>query len=327
VAQERSKRKYRRVFFSTDLHASEIVFRKFISAASFYSVDALVMGGDVTGKTIIPLVKGVDGSYHFNFQGQEFQHVAEKGLPDFETRISNAGLYPHRVSENEYESLRSDPAKISAISDALMTERLARWAILAEENLTPLDVKCYWTGGNDDHQKILDSVKSSEHFVNAEERVIRLDGDHEMVSLGWSNATPWKTPRECDEKILAEKLWKVMKEVVEPSSCVLNVHPPPYDCGLDIAPKLDTNFDPPRPIVSGGQQVLIPVGSTAVREVIEKTKPLLTLCGHIHETKNSSKIGRTMCINPGSEYASGILRGVIVNLVKDKILSFQLTSG
>jgi len=327
VADQRAKRKYRRIFFATDLHSSEIVFRRFLGAAEFYQADALIMGGDVTGKNVVPFVKGEDGKYHFNFQGQEFRGVDESQLPEYENRIMNSGIYQYRVNETEYESVRSDPEKVSAIFEKLMIERLSNWASLAKQHLEPLGVKCYWTGGNDDQQKILDAVQGNEYFQYVEEKVIKLDDDHEMMSVGWSNPTPWKTPRECSEEELAERLAKAVGHVQDVSSCIFNVHPPPFDSTLDIAAKLDASFDPPKPVTSAGNAIWIPVGSTAVRELIEKTQPLLMLCGHIHETKNATKIKRTTCINPGSEYGSGILRGVIVNLQKDKVLSYQLTSG
>lgn len=323
----KSNRKFTRIFFATDLHSSEIVFRRFLGAAKFYQPDALIMGGDVTGKNVVPLVKAANGKYHFNLQGQEFREIPDDKIQESETIIMNSGNYSYRVSEAEYDDLRSDPAKVSAIFDKLMVERLTAWASLAKENLEPLGVKCYWTGGNDDLQKILDSVRGNEYFTNVEERVVRLDKEHEMVSLGWSNPTPWKTPRECPEEELAAKIEKLVAGVEDMSSCIFNIHPPPFDSTLDIAAKLDVSFDPPKPVTSGGQQIWIPVGSTAVRECIEKTQPLLMLCGHIHETKNAAKIKRTTCINPGSEYGSGILRGVIVNLLKDKVMSYQLTSG
>jgi Icc-related predicted phosphoesterase len=309
------------------LHSSEIVFRRFIGAAKFFEADTLIMGGDVTGKNVTPLVKGEDGKYHFNFQGQEFRGIPEDQLPDYENRIMNAGIYHYRVTESEYENIRSDPEKITAIFEKLMLDRLNSWASAAKQHLEPLGVKCYWTGGNDDQQKILDKVDQNEFFENVEERVIRLDEDHEMMSMGWSNPTPWKTPRECSEDELAVRLDRVASQVREVGSCIYNIHPPPFDSTLDIAAKLDASFDPPKPVTSAGNVVWIPVGSTAVRNLIEKTQPLLMLCGHIHETKNATKLNRTTCINPGSEYASGIMRGVIVNLQKDKVLSYQFMSG
>ncbi len=320
-------KKFYRIFFSTDIHASEVVFRKFLGTAKFYNVDTLVMGGDITGKTVVPLVSNANGKYRFNFQGQDFNEIQASQISEFEKRIMNAGLYPYRTSESEYESLRSEPGKVTALFDQLMIDRLNEWKKLAETNLSPLGVKCYWTGGNDDKQEILDAVSSSEHFVNVDGKRIVLESGHEMISLGWSTPTPWKTPRECDDEQIASKLQPLVDTIKTPSTSIFNVHVPPYDSGLDTAPKLDANFDPPKPVVEGGQQVLIPVGSTAVRSIIEKTQPLLMLCGHIHEVKAEVRLNRTMCINPSSEYSAGILRGVIVNLVADKVLSYQFTSG
>jgi len=327
MVDAKAKKKFYRIFYSTDVHASEVVFRKFLGTAKFYSVDALVMGGDITGKTVVPLVSKASGNYRFNFQGQQFNEIPPAELSEYEKRIMNAGLYPYRTSESEYDSLRSETGKVSALFDQLMIDRLNSWKELAETTLEPLGVKCYWTGGNDDKQEVLDAVASSEHFVNVDGKIIVLESGHEMLSLGWSTPTPWKTPRECSDEEIASKLQPLVDNLKSPSTCVFNVHIPPYDTGLDVAPKLDASFDPPKPVVEGGQQVLIPIGSTAVRSIIEKTQPLLMLCGHIHEVKAEVKVKRTMCINPGSEYPAGILRGVIVNLVKDKVLSYQFTSG
>ncbi|HKM75243.1 MAG TPA: metallophosphoesterase [Candidatus Bathyarchaeia archaeon] len=324
---QKTKRKFYRIFFSTDVHSSEVVFRKFIGTAKFYQVDMLVMGGDVTGKTVVPLVEEADGTFHLNFQGQEFRKIPANAIVEYETRVMNAGLYPYRVSVDEYESLRSDDGKVTALFDRLMIERLNRWAKIAEENLTPLGVNCYWTGGNDDKQNILDDVESTEHFVNLDGKVVTLETGQEMVNLGWSNPTPWATPRECSEEELENKLRSLTSQIKEPSSCIFNVHVPPFDSSLDIAAKLDTSFDPPKPYTEGGQPIMIPVGSTAVRKSIEEVQPLLMLCGHIHETKNATKIKGTTCINPGSEYQAGVLRGVIVNVQKNKVLSYQFTSG
>ena len=73
--------------------------------------------------------------------------------------------------------------------------------------------------------------------------------------------------------------------------------------------------------------ILTSVGSTAVRSAIEKFQPLLGLHGHIHESKGSIKIGRTLCVNPGSEYSEGVLKGVMMNLDEKGVRSFQFTSG
>ena len=327
MSSKKAGRLYRRLFFATDIHASEIVFRKFLGSVKFYDVDALILGGDVFGKTFVPIVEDVGGKFQFELNGQTFEGVSESQLENYETQIANSGSYSNRISEKEYDELAADPKKVEALFEELMVERMSHWASLANENLGNTGVKCYWTGGNDDKQELLDKVVPTECFVPVEGKAVRLEDGHELASLGWSNPTPWRTPRECSEDELAAKLRRLEGVVREPRSCVMNVHPPPYDSTLDMAGKLDQGVFPPRPVTSGGRQVLIPVGSTAVREMIERMQPLLMLCGHIHETRNAAKIGRTICINPGSEYGSGYLRGVIVNLKEGKVLSYQFTSG
>ncbi len=64
-----------------------------------------------------------------------------------------------------------------------------------------------------------------------------------------------------------------------------------------------------------------------MRAAIEKYKPLLGLHGHVHESKGFVNIGSTLCINPGSEYGEGILRGVIVELGDGKVKNYLLTQG
>ena len=108
---------------------------------------------------------------------------------------------------------------------------------------------------------------------------------------------------------------------------IFNMHVPPVDSTLDTCPRLDTSTDPPTMITSGGEPVMFGAGSQAVRAAIEKYQPLLSLHGHIHESRGVIQIRRTTAINPGSEYGEGILRGTIVNLQDGKVKSTQMTSG
>jgi Icc-related predicted phosphoesterase len=73
--------------------------------------------------------------------------------------------------------------------------------------------------------------------------------------------------------------------------------------------------------------VITGVGSKAVRRAIETYQPILSLHGHIHESRGVATIGRTVCINPGSEYPDGVLRGAIVDFDRDGVKSYVLTSS
>jgi len=132
-----------------------------------------------------------------------------------------------------------------------------------------------------------------------------------MIAYGWSNNTPWDTPREVTEDELYERLDGLASQVADPRRAVFMIHVPPHDSGLDTAPILDENL---RPTVSAGDVLRGPVGSTAVRRLIETYQPLLAVHGHIHESGGERRIGQTLCINPGSEANHGILRGYLVDI-------------
>ncbi len=72
---------------------------------------------------------------------------------------------------------------------------------------------------------------------------------------------------------------------------------------------------------------MIPVGSKAIRVAIEKYQPLLGLHGHIHESKASQYLGRTLLLNPGSEYTEGILRGFFIEYDSEGIKNYWKIEG
>ena len=72
---------------------------------------------------------------------------------------------------------------------------------------------------------------------------------------------------------------------------------------------------------------MMPVGSRAVREFIEQHQPIVSLHGHIHESRGAVRIGRTVAINPGSTYGEGVLDGAIIDIEDGEVVSHQLVSG
>ena len=316
-----------RIFFATDVHGSEITFRKFTNAAKFYRADVLVLGGDVTGKIVVPIAKQADGTYTSSFLNQQHRAKNEEELKDLIKNIENSGSYWSVMEQQEAESLKGSPEKVDALFRALMQERLVRWVQLAEGRLKDTKTICYMTGGNDDSQEVIDAIKDTEHVKNPDGKSVQITGRHEMASLGWSNVTPWNTPRECSEEELNDKIEKMIGSIHDMSNAVFNFHVPPVDSILDDAPKLDQSVYPPRPITAGGQAVYFGAGSKSVRSAIEKYQPLLGLHGHIHESRGTAFLGRTLCVNPGSDYGEGILRGVVVELSDKKVIQYQLTSG
>jgi Icc-related predicted phosphoesterase len=317
------------LFFATDLHGSERTFRKFINAGKFYNVNVLVMGGDIQGKLMIPIIKESNGHYRATLQGRVEHLASEEELKALMGKMDILGFYYKVMEEDEFRSLQADPQAVGALFNELAKQKLINWVSLAEERLNGTGIKCFVTGGNDDEWEVLSALKheNPKSFFACENEMVFVDDDHTMISVGISTPTPWKTPREVTEEELGKMIEEMALKVPDMQKAIFNFHDPPKDSTLDTCPKLDWSKDPPEQITSGGQVVLFGAGSEAVRNAIEKHKPMLGLHGHIHESQSVAKIGRTTCINPGSEYAEGVLRGCIVNFVDGEVQGYQMTSG
>lgn len=316
-----------RVFFATDVHGSERAFRKFVSAGPFYKAGIVILGGDITGKMMTPIVKTSEHTYDGYYYQKKVELHNDSELEKFEKEVKNTGYYPYHCSADELATITTDKDKAGAIIFQLMKERLEDWIRLIEEKLKGTGVKIYITGGNDDPYEVESILRKSDFIIDPEGEVIKIDENKEMISSGFSNPTPWKTPREVSEERLKEEIEKMVSKVQDMKNCIFNIHVPPKDSQLDTCPQLDDSVYPPKPILDKGRPVEFGAGSSSVRLAIEKLQPLLGLHGHIHESRGAIKIGRTVCINPGSEYQEGILRGAIIDLKKDKIDDYQLTSG
>jgi len=309
-----------KVFFATDLHGSEVCWKKFLNSAKFYGADVLICGGDMTGKAIVPIVSE-NGHYTYALGGVQ-QAVAAEQVADVEATIRRKGYYPLQMSVERLHELDQDPAKRAACFQEVMLEGGDRWMKLAAEKLRGTGIRCFVSPGNDDEMEVDDVIRRAELVELAEGRVVEIEG-YSMISTGWSNPTPWKTHREESEEQLAQRIDAMATQIADPSQAIFNLHCPPYKAGLDEAPAIDADLK----LLHGGR-ALRPVGSTAVREAIEKHQPLISLHGHIHESKGAVKIGKTLSINPGSAYEEGMLMGAIVQLDSQKgIKSYQLVNG
>ena len=326
---KKNSKKATRLFFATDLHASERTYRKFINAGKFYDVDVLIMGGDITGKLLIPIIKETNGHYRATLQGRVEQLATQADLESLYARLDVLGFYYKIMDEEEFQELLTNQDGVQALFNELARQKLVRWVELAEERLAGTGKKCYVTGGNDDDPDVLKVIQREDtnSFFACENEMMYIDDQHPMISVGFSTPTPWKTPREVSDEELGEMIEAMVTKVPDMKKAIFNFHDPPVDSALDTCPKLDWTKDPPEQIVEGGQVVLFGAGSLSVRKAIEKYQPMLGLHGHIHESQAAAKLGRTTCINPGSEYGEGILRGCLVNIADGEVQAFQMTSG
>lgn len=311
-----------KLFFATDIHGSDICWSKFLNAGKFYGADVLILGGDMTGKAVVPFIHQGGKNYKVTLLEQEFPITNEDELADMIKRVRSRGYYPYLTNPDEIAELEKDPQRVHRIFANEVLKVVQQWMDLADKKLNGAGVKVYCCPGNDDMSEVDEIVRASRSVIHAEGQVIPLDAHHEMIASGWSNRTPWDTHREEDEDQLRVRYEAMISQLRDPYNAVFNIHVPPYKSGLDEAPELDKDL---RPVLAG--QSLKPVGSTALRKAIEETQPLLGLHGHIHEGRGAARIGKTLCINPGSMYEQGTLLGAIVVLGNHKIENYVLTSG
>jgi Icc-related predicted phosphoesterase len=315
------KQRALRIYFATDLHGSEVCFRKFLAAAKVYEANVIILGGDFAGKAIVPVLTE-DGMLRAQVRGDDIA-VPESDWDTLAGSLGKAGLYPVRMDAAELDRLTADPGDLDRLFRGEIAAQMQRWCDMAAERLDPA-VRCIITPGNDDPVDA-DPVIAAHPRVECPELELCDLGPVTMASLGVVPTTPWNTERECTEDELAKQIDEMLDPLPSGRPCILNLHCPPYASGLDDAPELDETL---KPVIRGGRPSIIPVGSTAVREAIKRHQPVVGLHGHIHESRAAQKIGRTLCVNPGSDYSSGVLRGAVIDIAQDgSCLDFLLTTG
>jgi len=313
-----------RILFGSDFHGSDTVFRKFISAALQYKANTLVVGGDVTGKAMVPIIHQENDVYAGYLFGRREEVTVGGELEKFKQTISNVGFYPIVVEKDEAAELESDTEKLDARFEAEMCERVRNWMSLVEEKLVPAGIEFYFMPGNDDLYSIDAVIDEFEHVHNPDMKRFVIHGGYELYGNSNANMTPWACIRDLEEDDLQNKMDELAAMVENPERAIMAIHVPPFDSSLDSCPELDKDL---KIVTQGGQVLMKPAGSPAVRAFIEKVQPLVTLHGHIHESPGHFRIGRTLAINAGSEYAEGILKAAIINLENGKVKGHLLISG
>jgi len=323
IFKRRPKQEVTRLFYAGDIHGSRVLWKKFVNAAAHYPADALVMGGDLTGKALVPIVREGDGSYSARVIGEERIARSAAELDEMQAAISANGMYPLIVDREESRLLVEDEDRRGQALERALLDELRLWVRFADERLAGTDTFAYVIPGNDDPWSVDEILASGEKVIACDERV-EMVGPHEMVSFGYSNRTPWETTRELDEEDIYTRLKRLADQLENPHRAIFNVHVPPFESNLDTAFEVDEEL---RYVTKGGRPHEVATGSPAVRQVLEETQPLLSLHGHIHESRGVTNIGKTVAINPGSDYGSGHLDGCLVHLGRDRVVNHYLVSG
>jgi Icc-related predicted phosphoesterase len=312
-----------KLFFATDIHGSETCWRKFLNSGKHYGVDAIVLGGDMTGKALVPVISDGGDRWHATLLENRTELVGDEQVTQFEEAVIRRGYYPFRTTPEEVRALQQDEPRWHALFQEKMLETVEKWMRLADERLAGTGIRCFCCPGNDDQFEVDEIIEQSSYVECGEGRVVEIDG-FQMASTGWANITPWHTYREEEEPQLKQRLEEVVAQVTAPpEKTIFSFHCPPHGTGLDDAPELTEDMR----LKDAGRSTK-PCGSTAVREVIQQRQPALSLHGHIHEARGSTRLGNTLCINPGSSYEQGQLLGAVIELDgKKKVKRFILTSG
>src|SRR5687767_2027783 len=96
-----------RILFATDLHGADVVFRKFLNAVGVYEADVAVLGGDLTGKSIVPIVETSRG-YVATVRGIEEVATTDEDLESILKLIRDTGQYPITMTETEEAELQRE---------------------------------------------------------------------------------------------------------------------------------------------------------------------------------------------------------------------------
>ena len=317
----RPRKRALRIYFATDIHGSDRCFRKFLAAAESYEADALVLGGDIAGKGLVP-IRSHNGTLSAKVRGEAVT-VPRDEEGRLRAEINRLGFYSLITDDADIERLESEPAHLERAFERAIIEQIEGWCKLAEDRLAPR-VRCIITPGNDDPKAIDPVLKAGPRIESPEAEICEL-GPVVMASCGDVTPTPWNTEREYAEDELARRLEAILGQAPTGSKMVVNFHCPPYGSRLDLPAELDPQL---RPVIRGGRPSIVPVGSKAVRDVVKRYQPVVGLHGHIHESKGAQKIGSTMCLNPGSDYSADVLRGAIVDFAEDgSYIDFLFTTG
>jgi Icc-related predicted phosphoesterase len=305
-----------RIFLAADPHGSNETWSKMCRAPKVFKADIAMMCGDLTGKAIMPIIQEKEDRWYAQPYGQKKTFKKQKDLDKFIKFVETEGYYPKIMTPDELAKLRETPGAITKLFEDLMVQRIQQWMDMANEKI-PEEIMVVVNPGNDDDYVIDDVIKNDPRVIYPLQKVVDVKG-YPMISCEWVNSTPWDTHRECPDEELMDKLEAEFArlEIDDYSNVICNFHDPPFNSGLDTAPSLTEDH---RIQKAGAMEVLGPVGSKSVRAVIEKYQPMLGMHGHIHESVGYRQIGRTLCVNPGSEYREGILKGFVINVDDGKV--------
>ncbi|HEY1853611.1 MAG TPA: hypothetical protein VGG40_03410, partial [Solirubrobacterales bacterium] len=160
------------LYYASDIHGSDLLWRKFVNAGKFYEVDVLVMVGDITGKAVVPIVRSAGGLRVAELIGDRV--APEEELESLEDRVRDRGFYPYVTTEEELAEAHGDEAKVAELFARAMADSVRRWLELAEERLAGTGIRLYMMLGNDDEPALSEVLDASPLGVTCEDIAVEL---------------------------------------------------------------------------------------------------------------------------------------------------------
>jgi len=316
------------IFYVADIHGSDVCFRKWLNAAGFYGADVLIIGGDLTGKVLLPIYRGVGNAHGWTttWKNREQPLETRREVDELIRAARNEGTYAFETTAEEVIEIRTNIELERAVFSRLKIAALEEWIALADERLAGRRTQALIMPGNDDPPEIDAILSSARTLRNVQGVTTELAPGIWMASRGESTPTPWKTPRELPDDVLGERVRDVVSELPEGGTTIWNLHMPPRDTGIDRAPQLDPELNVRYD--GSGEPIMVPVGSTSIRGLIAEHQPTIGLHGHIHEGRGRYRIGSTTGFNPGSQYQDGVLLGLQLRVsARQGLRDFAFTAG
>ena len=183
-----------RIYYAADIHGSEKCWRKFIRSATFYKADVLILGGDLSGKILVPIEKHDDGTYEASWSGSHYRLQSADEIPELEKRIRFNGFYPYVCTPDDMEAMRADERVVEATFRRQVLASVQRWLAHADRELEGQSVECVVIPGNDDDWALDAVLSSASRVTNGDRRVTAIGTGHQLLNLGLSNRTPWDRP-------------------------------------------------------------------------------------------------------------------------------------
>jgi uncharacterized protein len=314
-----------RLYFCSDIHGSERCWKKFLATPKHYQCDTIVVGGDITGKFVVPIIEDKRGKFKARFAGIDRKVKPGPELDHLTGLIADAGQYWFVTTPDEYAWYGADQDRIDGLFRKLILDRVERWIDMAEDRLGHSGIQVLVSGANDDYFEVDEVLARSSLLQDPNSKVIDLADGFQIAGMGYGNITPWACPRDVSEEELTRRIDEMMAPVADPGRVIMSLHVPPLGSGLDYAPELDEEL---RAVITAAGPKMAPVGSTATRDAIATYRPVLGLHGHIHESRGVRDHDGVPVGNPGSEYSEGILGGIVAEFDKRHgLVSTSLVRG